>query len=84
MSRQRIVRPAQVIEVPEVGPDVTVARAGGNLFMVTPVSEKAKTWIEENVEIPDWAWMGRQSFAVDHHLIENLVSGMVAEGLEVE
>ena len=50
---------------------------------MTPVSDAAKEWVEENIELEDWQWLG-PAFSVDQHCIENLVQGMVGDGLEVQ
>lgn len=61
--------------------DVTI-RCFGSQFLLTPVTTAAKHWVEENVHIEGWQWMGK-AFAVDQHFIENLVSAMQADGLVV-
>lgn len=62
-------------------PDVRVS-GGGSIYMVEPVSETALTWVEENVGLESWQWMG-DAFAVEHRYIENLVAGMQDAGLTV-
>lgn len=70
----------QTVKTPP--PDVRV-RSGGSQFMVTPVSEAAKAWVEENVALEGWQWMGA-AFAVDQHYIEGLVALMQEAGFDVD
>lgn len=56
---------------------------GGSQFMVQPISTAGKAWVDENVELEGWQWMG-PAFAVDQHYVEDLVAGMQASGLEVD
>lgn len=62
--------------------DVKVT-AGGSQYMVQPVSKLAKSWVDRNVQLEDWQWIG-PSFAVDQHYVEGLVAGMQADGLNVD
>lgn len=62
--------------------DFTVSHHG-NVIMVTPVSQDAKDWTAENVQLEGWQWIG-PSFAVDQHCIDDLVDGIRADGLNVQ
>ena len=57
--------------------DFTV-RNEGSLFMVTPVSQSAKDWVQENVS--EAQWMGG-AFAVEARYIADLTRGMLEAGL---
>lgn len=58
-----------------------VVRDEGSIFIVTPVSEDAKGWVEEH--IPDDAqWFG-SGFVVEHRYVADIVDGMIADGLTV-
>jgi hypothetical protein len=46
------------------------------------LSEVAKTFVEENVQLESWQWMGN-SFAVDHRYADDLIAGMKEYGLTV-
>lgn len=61
--------------------DVLVT-GGGTMYQVWPLSDEAKAWVEENVQLEGWQWLG-QSFGVEHRYIENLVEGMQQAGLSV-
>jgi hypothetical protein len=62
--------------------DASVTGDGGSLFLVHPLSDAAKQWIEENVQ-EDAQWFGRY-LVVEHRFIRNLVTGMLEAGLEVQ
>jgi hypothetical protein len=53
------------------------------MYLVTVKTEKAKRWVDENVGLKSWQWLG-DSFAVDHHCIEDLELGMVDAGLTTD
>ena len=57
-------------------------RNEGNIFMVYPKTDEAQQWVEENVGLEGWQWLGG-GFAVDHRMIENLLDGMAGAGLGV-
>ena len=62
-------------------PDIRVSNHG-SIFMVSPLSDAAREWVDEHVQLEDWQWMGN-AFSVDRHYIENLVEGMIGDGLVV-
>lgn len=53
------------------------------MYLVKPITNKAKKFIKERVSIEPWQWMGDR-FAVDHHFIDFLFEGMTEEGLAVK
>ena len=50
------------------------------VFLVTPKTRAAKSWVSENLNLTSLHWMGA-GFAVGHQYIGNLVSGMESAGL---
>lgn len=53
----------------------------GSLWLFRPLTEEAKTWIDDNVE--DAAlWFGG-ALAVEARFAQAMVEGMLADGLEV-
>jgi hypothetical protein len=53
----------------------------GSLWLFRPITEDAKTWIDDNVE--DAAlWFGG-ALAVEARFVQALIEGMLADGLEV-
>lgn len=61
--------------------DVEV-RNEGTIIMVTPVSIEAKDWVEENVPLESWQWLGG-AFAVEPQYVADLLIGMNESGLAV-
>jgi hypothetical protein len=55
----------------------------GNVIVVQPLTARAREWIEENADAPSWAWQGG-ALAVDPRMVDAMVEGMIAAGLEVE
>lgn len=55
---------------------------GSSVYMVEPLTSKAKVWVKEHVSVEGWQWLGK-AFAVDHHYIGNLVDGIKGDGLSV-
>jgi hypothetical protein len=55
----------------------------GSLFIIYPKSPFAKEWVDENVCLEDWQWIG-PGFVCEPRYVENLVAGMIGDGLEVE
>ncbi len=53
------------------------------MYLVTVKTKQAKQWIDENVGLEAWQWLG-DSFAVGHHYIEDLELGMVDAGLTTD
>ena len=65
------------------GVDVEVTDQG-TIVLFTLHSERAKEWVQENVETESWQWLGDVSFAVDHRMAMSLVAGFVDEGMQVD
>ena len=53
------------------------------MYLVTPKTEQAREWVSDNVHLEPWQWLG-QSFAVDHHFIENLEQGFLGAGFTTD
>lgn len=63
--------------------DVRLSGVGSSVVMVEPVSQEAKDWVQENVGLEGWQWMG-PAFAVEPRMLDNLIAGMEDAGLSVE
>lgn len=61
--------------------DVSVVNCG-SIFMITPLTPVAKEWVDEHVGLEGYQWMG-PSFACEHCYVDNLISGMQHDGLDV-
>jgi len=55
----------------------------GTIWMFWPVTEAAKQWVAENVQLESWQWMGER-FGVDHRPARQLLQGMVEAGLTAQ
>lgn len=62
-------------------PDVVVANHG-SVIMITPRTQAAREWVDENVGIEDWQWIGG-AFACEPRMLGDLVNGMRDAGLGV-
>lgn len=62
--------------------DVRVVREG-SVWLFTPESDAARGWVEENVPLEDWQWLGT-GFGVEWRYGPGLVAGMLEAGLVVE
>jgi hypothetical protein len=60
-------------------PDVLV-RNEGSVFVFCPLTERAKDWIEDNVESESWQWFGN-ALVVEHPYAAALGLGMQDAGL---
>lgn len=51
-----------------------------SVFLLNPITPKAKTWIDENLQLESWQYMGK-SPAIEHRYIGDIVDGMIEDGL---
>lgn len=70
-------------KTPEPAPVDVEWRGEGSMYQVRAVTKTAKDWVAENVQLEGWQYMG-EWFAVEHRYIDNLVTGMLDAGLNVE
>ena len=61
--------------------DVLV-RNEGSIVMFTPKSQEAKNWVDDNLGLESWQWLG-PAFAVEWRYAPDIVNGMTGDGLEV-
>jgi hypothetical protein len=62
-------------------PDVSFLDEG-SVVVLYPESDFAIGWFDENIEAEGWQWIGG-GLAVDHHMADDILNGMTAEGLLV-
>lgn len=62
--------------------DATVSRDGG-IYMFTPLSDGAKTWVQDNVHTDPWQWTGPSFVLDDGRLAYELYRGMLDAGFAV-
>ena len=56
----------------------------GTIVLFVLNTDIAKAFVDENVQLESWQWIGDQGFAVDPRCAENLIAGMQDSGLIVE
>ena len=54
----------------------------GSIISIKPVSEAARTWVDENVVSEPWQWLGG-ALCVDTRCARNLIDEIAAEGFEI-
>ena len=54
----------------------------GSIISVKPVSEAARTWIDENVVFEPWQWLGG-ALCVDIRCACDLINELAAQGFEI-
>lgn len=62
--------------------DVSVENLGGSIVFVRPLTDAAREWVNEHVELESWQWMGG-AFAVEPRMLEYLLDGMIEDGLKL-
>ena len=50
----------------------------GTVVFITPVSETARQWVDENLSIEPWMWMG-SGFAIEHRCADDILEAMNEE-----
>lgn len=55
----------------------------GSMWVFELRREAAHQWVEQYLELEPWQWLGH-SFAVDWRLAEDIVQGMLYDGLVVD
>lgn len=63
--------------------DVTISNQG--LFVFSLHSDRARSWVSDNVQLEDWNTLGVDAFVVDGYTYAwNIAQGMFNAGLSVE
>lgn len=57
-------------------------RNEGSVVALTPFSQAGRVWIDENLTLESWQWLG-PSAVVDWRFAPDIVAGMLEDGLEV-
>ena len=55
----------------------------GTITTITPLSDRCREWLEENVEIEPWQRFGN-AIAVEPRYVEQLAEAMMEAGLVIE
>ena len=62
-------------------PTDLLVRNEGTIFLLTPVSDNGKAWVEEHVSDDHQEWCG--AIVVEHRYITDIVAGAQADGLKI-
>lgn len=63
--------------------DLQISGVAG-FYKITPLSDAGDKWIEDNCDVPCWAWLGN-GFGVDSsNTAFAIIAGAEADGLEVD
>ena len=54
----------------------------GSIFMFHVLTDAAREWVNENVGLESWQWLGN-AFTVEHRYAQDLAEGMQDDGLTV-
>ncbi len=54
----------------------------GSVIGITPLSDLARAWIDENVASEPWQWRGGV-LCIEPRCARDLVAGIAAEGFEI-
>ena len=56
---------------------------GGTVYILTPLTEAARQWVAEHIPDDAMRW-GADGVAIEHRYVDAIVTGIIADGLEVE
>ena len=57
---------------------------GGSIALVTPLTDAGREWINDNLQVEAWQWMGcGSSLAVEPRCAQAIRDGAIDAGLEV-
>ena len=62
--------------------DATVANHG-TLFTFDLLTDEAREWVDAEVDVPSYMWLGGRSFACEHRFALDIAMGMMEAGLSV-
>jgi hypothetical protein len=55
----------------------------GTITTITPLSDRCREWLEDNVAIEPWQWFG-PSIAIEPRYVQQLAEAMIEHGLVME
>ena len=65
--------------------DATITRESPfGMFFITPISEAARKWVEDNVSTEPYQWVGEAFVLDDSRMAYDIYQGMLAEGFAVD
>ena len=54
----------------------------GSIVGLTPRTEQAKAWLDENTRAEGWQWLGHALW-IDHRMAEAILEGIHNDGLNI-
>lgn len=61
--------------------DFTIADHG-SVFLIRPVSEAARRWLDENIVAEPWQWLGG-ALAVEHRCARDIIPELIDAGFAI-
>ncbi len=78
----RGVYPRNELPIPSPEDPDIIIRDEGSVFLVKPVSDAGRQWIDTNLQTEPWQWLG-EALGVEHRFITDIIDGMLGDGLIV-
>jgi hypothetical protein len=50
----------------------------GTVVFITPISETARQWVDENLSLEPWQWLG-EGFGIEHRYADEIIQAMAEE-----
>ena len=67
----------------KTNPDIKVTN-NGSTWSFHVLTEAGREWVDENLGLEDWQWMGSSTFVVDHRPARELAQQMIdGSGLKI-
>jgi len=54
----------------------------GSVSRLVPLTDLAKEWVEEHLQLEDWQWMG-PAIVIDTRYIGDIIDGIIDDGLAI-
>jgi hypothetical protein len=48
------------------------------VVFITPISETARQWVDENLSLEPWQWLG-EGFGIEHRYADEIIQAMAEE-----
>lgn len=57
----------------------------GSIFILTPITEAADSWVEEKVSITEETqYFGQKGIVIEHRYVCDIIDGILSDGLSLE
>ena len=54
----------------------------GTIIFLTPVTERGKNWIDDNLELEEW--QGSDRIPIEPRMMQDIKAGIILAGLKIE